>query len=165
MFDGTTLGLVTQLSHEETFSGRDHHGCVVSMVYCDSDELLFVALAGGVIKAYSGCHRGITYDVKIQVEEHLTSAAGFPVNWCELCVGGHAPTSPQFLRANYAAHESTIVDMAVSEEMGLVAVSGSDGSIRIFDYFNLALRRAHFIILVRCIGGASQTHLHKQLCS
>lgn len=140
MFDGTTFGLVSQLSHEETFQGRDHHGSVVSMVYCDGDELLFVALAGGVLKVYSGCHRSITFDVKSQIEQNLTSAAGFDVNWCELCEGGHAPTTSQFLRANYAAHESTIIDMAVSEEMGLVAVSGSDGTVRIFDYFNLSLR-------------------------
>ena len=145
MFDATTLGLVCQLSHEELLTGRDYHGAVISMKYADGDELLFVALVGGVLKVYSGCHRSISSDVKSSIEDNMSSLTGFDVKWCDLCSGGQAPTSPQLLRANFGVHESNIIAMDVSEGMGLVAIAGADGTVRILDYYTLLIRCGHLL--------------------
>lgn len=141
LLDTTTIGILMQLTHEESSISRESQGPITKMCYCNQNELLVVAHAGGAIKIFSACHRTISQE---QREKYL-SKKSFK-SWCPYLLGGNTPSSPLLLRSNNLVHETTILSMAVSEELGLIAVSGSDGTVRVIDFYTLLIRFIYLFI-------------------
>jgi hypothetical protein len=141
MFDGTSLGLLSQLSHEEKLSSHDDHtsgGAVVQLRYCEQDEILVAAFAGGSVKVFSGCHRVVTEDITTALQ--TKTEADIEELLCPYFQGGGAPQTPLLLRVNERVHETTVMAMDVSDKLGLIAVSAVDGTVRVFDYHTLLIR-------------------------
>ena len=141
MYDGTSLGLLTQLSHEEKLSSRDDYnsgGAVVQLKYCERDETLVAAFAGGAIKVFSGCHRVVTEDITIALQ--TKEEADIKELLCPYFQGGGPPQTPLLLRLNLRVQETTVTAMDASDKLGLIAVSAVDGTIRVFDYHTLLIR-------------------------
>jgi hypothetical protein len=130
-FETMSLGLLAQLSYEEVLSKEQ--GSVVKLFYCDRDEIVVAAFSGGALKIFCGCHRSSDNNMKEK---------------SSLFNGGHTPTNPFLLRVNYMIHESTILSMAVSEDLGIIAVSAIDGTVRIVDYYTLHIRYYKLFILI-----------------
>jgi hypothetical protein len=124
LFDTTTIGILGHLTYNENETlSREGQGPVVTMKYCDAKELLVVAHASGVVKVFNGCHRNISAE---QREKYLKKKNY--TEWCPHYLGGNTPSSPLLFRSNQMVHESTVIAMAVSEELGLIALSGADGT-------------------------------------
>lgn len=150
LLDTTTLGILNHLtfSEQDVFS-RDTQGPVVKMKYCSQNELLVVAHSNGAIKVFSGCHRTISAE---QREKYL--AKKNYTEWCQYCLGGNTPSSPILIRSNQSVQESTVLAMAVSEELGLIAVSGSDGT-GVFPTFVGHIWQYELLICIHCLFVAS----------
>jgi WD40 repeat protein len=138
LLDSATLGILTQLTHEESH-GRDGHGPVRHMVYGENDELLVVAHTNGALKIFSGCHRTASAEYR-EKYVHKVARKYFtqgPPEWCPLSLGGNTPYSPVLLRSNHQVHDSSVLSMDFSEELGIIAVSGSDGTGKRWDWCEL----------------------------
>jgi hypothetical protein len=137
LLDTTTIGILNHLTyHEQEMKSREIllQGPVVMMKYCQQNELLVVVHTSGVLKIFCGCHRTITIE---QREKYLSKKMTTTMTsemkatsqeWCPYSLGGNTPSSPTLLRSNQMTHETTVLTMAVSEELGLIAVSGVDGT-------------------------------------
>jgi hypothetical protein len=123
LLDTTTVGILIQLTHEESSIHRESQGPIIKMIYGNQYELLVVCHSGGAIKIFGGCHRTISNEFR---EKYLLKKSH--PEWCPFYLGGNTPSSPLLLRSNNMVYETTILAMAVSEELGLIAVSGSDGT-------------------------------------
>lgn len=121
LLDTTTIGILSHLTYGE--QEVKSQGPVVTMNYSNQNELLVVAHASGVVKIFCGCHRTITPE---QRGNYLAKKAN--LEWCPYSLGGNTPSSPTLLRSNQRAHETTVLTMTLSEELGLIAVSGADGT-------------------------------------
>jgi hypothetical protein len=121
LFDTTTIGILSHLTYNE--NDTSNQGPVVTMKYCHQNELLVVAHTSGVVKVFNGCHRNISIE---QREKYLLKK--IYAEWCPHYLGGNTPSSPLLLRSNQMVHETTVLAMAVSEELGLIAMSGADGT-------------------------------------
>jgi hypothetical protein len=158
LLDTTTVGILNHLTYSETQEARSREtqGPVVTMKYCNQNELLVVAHTSGVVKIFCGCHRTITLeqretylmknkmiadpDISTGDKESDKNPPGLgkgnnkgkgrkrEKEWCPYSLGGNTPSSPMLLRSNQSTHETTVLTMAVSEELGLIAVSGVDGT-------------------------------------
>jgi hypothetical protein len=141
MYDGTSLGLLSQLSHEEKLSRQNDHnsgGAVIQLRYCERDEVVVAAFAGGAVKVFCGCHRVMTEDITTAVQ--TKSANDVNELLCPYFQGGGPPQTPLLLRQNSRVHETTVMAMDVSDKLGLIAVSAVDGTVRVFDYYSLIIR-------------------------
>lgn len=124
LFESNSLGLLSQQSYEQPLFKEQ--GYVVKLCYCSRDEVVVAAYSGGCVKVFNGCHR--------------TMLEGEAKHEFDAIQGGNAPSHPLLLRSNNAVHDSTVLAMAVSEELGLIAISGVDGTVRIVDYYTLHIR-------------------------
>jgi len=141
MYDGTSLGLLSQLSHEDKISRQHDHnssGAVIQLRYCERDEILVAAFAGGAVKIFCGCHRVVTEDITTALQ--TKTADDMKELLCPYFQGGGPPQTPLLLRMNARVHETTVMAMDVSDKLGLIAISAVDGTVRVFDYHTLLIR-------------------------
>ena len=97
------------------------------------------------VSSATGCHR-TTEEVHADISD-LTCVAEKEEDEVKLAAcmakltgefkGGKPPCNPTLLRANYRVSDSPLIGMAVSESLGLIAASSSDGTISIIDYHTL----------------------------